>query len=43
MEDYEGYEREEWEPDIRRFIDLLQGMGVNAVSGNNKPLPLCLE
>ena len=33
---FEGYEREEWEADIRRFIDILQKMGVNAVSGNNK-------
>jgi pyruvate formate lyase activating enzyme len=40
LEGFEGYDRDEWEPDIRRFIDLLQGMGVNAVSGNNKKLEL---
>jgi pyruvate formate lyase activating enzyme len=37
---FEGYDRDEWEPDIRRFIDLLQNMGVNAVSGNNQKLEL---
>jgi pyruvate formate lyase activating enzyme len=38
LDGFEGYDRDEWEPDIRRFIDLLQNMGVNAVSGNNKKL-----
>lgn len=38
MEDFEGYDREEWEPDIRRFISLLQDRGVNAVSGSSKKL-----
>lgn len=38
LADFEGYEREEWEPDIRRFITLLQNRGINAVSGNNKKL-----
>jgi len=40
MAGFEGYERDEWEPDLRRFIALLQGMGVNAVSGNNQKLEL---
>jgi pyruvate formate lyase activating enzyme len=40
MEEFEGYGREEWEPDIRRFLQMLQDMGVNAVSGNNKKLEL---
>jgi pyruvate formate lyase activating enzyme len=38
MAGFEGYERGQWEPDLRRFIALLQGMGVNAVSGNNQKL-----
>jgi pyruvate formate lyase activating enzyme len=40
MQDFVGYEREQWEPDIRHFIDLLQSMGINAVSGNNQKLEL---
>ena len=40
MEDFEGYEREEWEPDLARFLDLLIDMGINAVTGNNKHMPL---
>jgi pyruvate formate lyase activating enzyme len=40
LADFEGYDRDQWEPDIRRFIDLLQAMGVNAVSGNNQKLEL---
>ncbi|GHT78243.1 pyruvate formate lyase-activating protein [Actinomycetota bacterium] len=40
MADFEGYDRDEWEPDIIRFLDILQSMGVNAVSGNNKKLEL---
>lgn len=39
MEDFEGYEREEWEPDLARFLDILIGMGINAVTGNNKHMP----
>ena len=39
MEDFEGYEREEWEPDFHRFLDLLHDMGVNAVTGMNQKLP----
>jgi PleD family two-component response regulator len=39
MEDFEGYEREEWEPDFHRFLDLLCGMGINAVTGMNQKLP----
>lgn len=39
MEDFEGYEREEWEPDLVRFLDILLGMGINAVTGNNKKMP----
>ncbi|MDR1089391.1 MAG: glycyl-radical enzyme activating protein [Coriobacteriales bacterium] len=35
MAGFEGYERAEWEPDIRRFLKLLQARGINAVSGNN--------
>jgi pyruvate formate lyase activating enzyme len=38
MEGFEGYEREEWEADIRRFITLLRAMGVNAVSGSSTKL-----
>jgi pyruvate formate lyase activating enzyme len=38
MAGFEGYERKQWEPDLRRFIALLQDMGVNAVSGNNQRL-----
>lgn len=40
MENFEGYEREEWEPDIVRFLDILIGMGINAVTGNNKKMPV---
>ena len=39
MEDFEGYEREEWEPDLIRFLDILLDMGINAVTGNNKKMP----
>lgn len=39
MENFEGYEREEWEPDLARFLDILIGMGINAVTGNNKHMP----
>lgn len=38
MASFEGYEREEWEPDIRRFIAMLQDRGINAVLGNNQKL-----
>lgn len=33
MADFEGYEREEWEPDFIRFLKILNGMGINAVTG----------
>jgi pyruvate formate lyase activating enzyme len=38
LEHFEGYEREEWEADIRRFITALQARGINAVSGSNTKL-----
>ncbi|MDR2197464.1 MAG: glycyl-radical enzyme activating protein [Coriobacteriales bacterium] len=40
MASFEGYDRAEWEPDIRHFLQMLQDMGINAVSGNNKKLDL---
>jgi pyruvate formate lyase activating enzyme len=40
MAGFVGYDRDEWEPDIRRFLKMLQDMGINAVSGNNKKLEL---
>lgn len=39
MEDFEGYEREEWEPDFVRFIGILESMGINAVTGMHQKLP----
>ncbi len=41
MEDFEGYEREEWEPDLIRFLDILLAMGINAVTGNHQKMPGC--
>lgn len=38
MEDFEGYEREEWEPDFVRFLSILNDMGVNAVTGMHQKL-----
>lgn len=41
MEDFEGYEREEWEPDFIRFLNILNKMGINAVTGMHQRLPSC--
>lgn len=38
MENFEGYEREEWEPDFIRFLGILNNMGINAVTGMHQKL-----
>ncbi|MBQ6603314.1 MAG: glycyl-radical enzyme activating protein [Eubacterium sp.] len=40
MEGYDIPDREEWEQVIRNYAELLQKMGVPAVSGSNTPIPL---
>ena len=33
------YDRDIWEPEMIRFLDILIGMGINAVTGNNAKMP----